>query len=225
MIAMGLLNCSKKNTKIEKYFSSEGTSSFVTKDFKSKDLYFENDILIGEVNYAYNNWQVYDSVYYYEKNNLLCKNIYVPRYKGRIIIGYELKDTDCGNNNNINLTNNKLTRISDDFRLSKYYLKDLELLLNSKPLKVNENKYEFEKGLIPSIFSDYGIPFDENLFLFTFSIDSDNLIKSDFFEYDNYNVERLYSYRNSFLNEVNIIVTNKKNNKIRNYKEQFKIVN
>lgn len=224
MITVSLFDCTKKNTKIEKYFFSKGTSSFISKDFKSKDMYFENDILISEVNYAYNNWQIYDSIYYYKKNNLLCNNTYVPQYNDRIIIDYKLKDIDCKNING-NLINVKLNKISDDFKLSKYYLMDLELLLSNNPLKVNENKYVFKQGLIPSILSDYGIPFDENLFQFTFNIDKDNLIKSDFFEYDNYNVERYYSYHNNFLNEVNIIVTNKKNDIVRNYKEQFKIVN
>ena len=86
-----------------------------------------------------------------------------------------------------------------------------------------EGKFRFEKGIISSKLTKFGIPYDEILSYFTFKIDDRNLIVNDGFYFANFVVKREYSYSKSILQEVTIVVENKKSSTINKYSEKFEM--
>jgi len=213
--------CSQEVVKIEKVCSSSGNENFISKNYRCKDLFFKDKDLISEVNYAYNGWQVYDSIYYEKTEKKICTKIFSPKYnEKKILESYILENIEC-NEIEFVISDDNIRRVKDDYYLSASYLKDLELLLESTPLKDNNNVFHFREGIKPSLFSEYGIPYNENLYSFTFTINN-NLIENDYFLFENYEVKRNYKYNKRQLEFVYITVINKKKSNSLSYTEQYK---
>lgn len=114
-------------------------------------------------------------------------------------------------------------KTDDKYGLSKEYLLDLQFLLERNPMR-KDDVFQFKGGIIPSLFQQYGIPFNESLLIFSFTKGGNNLILSDSFSFDNYTLTRKYMYNsNNVLEEVQIIVRDKKNKSTSQFREYFEI--
>lgn len=219
LIFFGQVACSQKNIKITKVRSTE------KRTYKCQELCYKDSILIWELNYSYNGWQITDSVYYINEDSAHCAKIYFATYDedpdSTSTPHYEYRYLDCDQYDY--LKTQSFYRINDTYSLSKRYLEDLELLLGLDPNSVND-EFEFEKPVIPSILTKYGIPYNEQMSSFSFELnDSRNLILNDAFIFENYVVIRKYDYQEDMLEKVSITVTSKENGQTKKYSESFKI--
>ena len=190
-----------------------------------QNMYFKNSNLIWKINFANNGWQILDSISYEYKNPNYCTKIYKPEYNelSNKIKSFKLTSLDCSNNYNYN---SLILRTTDVFFLSKYYTNDLDFLLKLNPILKsnlnNQNEYHFKKKVIPSILTNFGIPINEKLEMFTFTFNN-KLIESDFFKFEHFVLKRKYEYKDSILSIVYIEVINNKNKKTHQFKEMFMI--
>ena len=220
-IFLNFTTYSQENIKVVKMCSLFGDKSFTNKNFKSQDIFFKGDVLIGQINYSYNGWQIYDSIAYETKGLNLCLKTFAAIYdvNEKLFKKYKYIGVNC--DEQVVFSNKHLNKVNDKYLLSRPYLKILDLLLTLNPNKVN-NHYFFNKGIIPTIFTEYGIPSNEVLNSFSFNIIHDNnLISNDEFYFLDYIVKRKYRYLNSVLQSVTIIVESTKNLIIREYEEKY----
>lgn len=213
------VTCSNENIKITKVRSSE------KRTYKCQELFFKDSSLIWELNYSYNGWQITDSIYYSYEDSAHCAKVYFATYDedsdSTSVPHYEYRYLDSSQNDY--LKTQSFSRINDTYSLSKYYLRDLNLLLGLNPKRVN-GEFQFDKPIIPSILTKYGIPYNEQLCSFSFKLDnSHKLILNDMFTFENYIVTRKYYYQQDKLEKVLIIVTSKKNEQTNEYSEIFKL--
>lgn len=218
-IYLGQTACSQENMKITKVRSSE------KRTYKCQELFFKDTTLIYELNFSYNGWQVTDSIHYNNEGSVHCAKVYFASYDedsdSTSTPYYEYRYLDC--NQNDYLKTKSFSRIDDTYSLSKYYLRDLNLLLELNPINVND-EFRFKKPIISSILTQYGIPYNEQLSSFSFKLnDSNKLILKDIFTFENYVVSRNYSYQMNILEQVSIIVTNRGNGQTYDYTEVFKL--
>ena len=220
-LGMSQMACSQQNVVILKKCFSEGQESFPSKNYTCEKLFFNGQKLSYKINYSSNGWQIVDSVSYQIEGSKLCAKSYQPLYdiENRRVTDYQLNSVDC--NPNEVLSNDRLSQINDKFYLSREYLAALNFLLSKDP-KQTDNGFLFDGGIIPSLFTQYGIPYDEPLSTFDFTIE-DGVIKSDSFVYENYVLKREYEYKSRMLEEVKIVVTNRKGVETSEYREYFEI--
>lgn len=220
-ISLSFTACSQENLKVVKMCSSSGDESFIDKNYKSQELFFKGENLIGQINYSYNGWQIYDSISYENKGLNLCVKTFTAQYnvEERLFEKYAFEGVNC--DEEINFSNRYLNNVNDKYFLSRPYLKDLDLLLGFHPHK-NGDEFNFKEGVIPSILTKYGIPFNEKLNSFSFNITSENnLISNDEFYFSGYIVKRKYEYVNSVLRSVIITIENKKTSVVLKYEEKY----
>ena len=189
---------------------------FHSLNYISQELFFIGTDLVSLVNYAYNGWQIYDSISYEKQYNGLCKKTFTPFYdeKERFHRKYILSKTDYIEN--VGFSNQYLNKIDDDYLLSRFYLKNLDFLLNcdyhfSSNISSDECTFSFKGNIIPSFFMEYGLGFDEVLNSFMFIISEDNLLEKDVFFFENCTVTRVYEYSKHRLQKVTITVSEKEN--------------
>lgn len=213
--------CSQQDVVILKKCFSEGQESFPGKNYTCAKLFFKGQKLSYKINYSNNGWQIVDSVSYQREGAKLCAKSYQPLYdvENRKVKDYQLNSVAC--NPNEVLSDDKLSQINDKFHLSKEYLATLNFLLAKNP-KQTANGFLFDGGIIPSLFTHYGIPYDEPLFTFDYTI-KEGVIKSDSFVYGDYDLIREYEYKSGVLKEVKIVVANRKGVEILEYREYFEI--
>ena len=217
LIAVAQIGCSQDKVVVLKKCLSESTESFPSKNSTCQKLFFVNQALTYKLNYSFNGWQIIDSIAYQNDSGKHCVKFFQPVYdvENRIVKSYELLNVDC------NQTNVLFNEIKDKYGLSREYLANLEFLLSKNPEK-NEKKYLFKGGIIPSLFSQYGIPYDELLRAFSFNI-KDNMIKADSFVYDSLTLSRNYEYESGLLKEVKILVKDREGNILSQFREVFEL--
>lgn len=195
------------------------------KSYKCQELCFEDSSLIWELNYSYNGWQIIDSIYYYFKDSVNYSEVYFATYEedsdSTSAPHYEFRYFE--KNQNKYRKSTFFSKIADGYYLSRYYLKDLKMLLDLNP--INDGGIFFlKKPITPSILTQYGIPYNEQLSSFSFELnDTDKFILRDLFTFDNYIVRRNYSYKNNVLEKVKITLTNREKKQIKEYIEVFKL--
>ncbi len=223
-IGLSQIACFQQEVRIIKKCSSSGNESFVDKNYICQKLFYEEQKLIWKVNYSYNEWQIYDSIYYEYKDSNYCVKTFQPTYKegNKVVAGYQLSNVDCDQGKTF--PSGYFSQINDQYLLSRPYLRDLNFLLQLSPI-ISDNEFKFKNGISPSLFSQYGIPYNELLDSFSFVVNQDDLIESDNFYFINYTLKRKYRYENSRLQDVIIIVENKRTNVVSEFKEHFEIVN
>jgi hypothetical protein len=225
-IILGLSNvaCPQQNTRINKTCISDGSESFPSKNYTCQKLFYSDQNLVWEVNYSYNGWQVYDSIYYEIKGLKYCISTFQPVYdeSSRTVSNYSIGNVDCKQEKGF--SNKNLALINDQYSLSKPYLNDLNFLLQRNPIN-QRNVFNFKSAISPSLFSQYGIPYNELLSSFSFIVNRDNQIESDEFSFSNFMLKREYHYQDSRLQEVVITLVNKRTSGTSKFKEQFEIVN
>ncbi|HBX21778.1 MAG TPA: hypothetical protein DEF88_15175 [Porphyromonadaceae bacterium] len=207
------LEASSENAHFIKMYSSS------SKKYKTQELFFKKDKLLWAKNYSYNGWQIIDSLSYEYSDSIIYRHIFYPIYDEtkRSFIKYKFMRTQAELRHAF--SNNILSSINDNYHFSKCYLKDIDLLLNSEPIYEN-GVYKFPDGMIPSILLNYGIPYNENLYSFSFKI-KENLIIEDSFDFLHYFIRRKYNYDNNILQKVIIEVHNKKSKDNFIYNEEF----
>ena len=151
-VCLSFSACSQNEFTIVKNNLESGDGSFVTKDYKSQELYYKGESLISKINYSNNGWQIYDSIAYEKRGMKLCVEIFNAEYdiKKKKFKGFSSSDVDC--DRAISLSSDLVNKVIDKYFLLKPYLEDLDLLLSYNPNKVND-EYRFEEGFAPSIFT------------------------------------------------------------------------
>jgi hypothetical protein len=207
---------SEKKIILKKCFS-ESTESFPSENYTCQKLSFEGENLVYKINYSYNGWQIIDSIAYLNEGGKDCIKSFQPIYdvENRTIKSYELLNVDC-NQKNVSLIN-----INDKYGLSKEYLKSLLFLLSRHPEK-NNDEYSFRDGIIPSLFTEYGIPFNEILSVFSFKKEGD-VLQYDSFVYESFVLTRNYVYEHGFLKQVGIVVKNRNEKILHQFIETFEL--
>lgn len=182
--------------------------SFKNDTIISKESYYKDSLLNYEKIYAYNGWQVLDSIVY-DKN--LCFKVYQPNYdiENKIIKSYSYSYSDCYK---VDYKLGETLLFKDSFMILSNYYSTLEFALinDSFSLKKSENCYVY-KFKVPDtllLFSNYGIPDTEVLLSLSVKL-KQNLILEDEFDYKNFNIKRKYYYKEDILKKVQITVWNK----------------
>lgn len=215
--------CSQQEVKIIKECYFSGSVNFPSRKYICEKMYFQGRQLMSKIEYSPNGWQVYDSISYNYFGNVYIANSYKPTYDldNRTIKDYKLESKDTVHQKTFS---GKLSKINDQYHLSKPYLFDLWFLLQRNP-RYENNTFTFKYGIIPSLFSKYGLPYNELLKSFVFTISPGNLIEGDVFIFQDYIVRRAYKYNGYHrLIEVQIRVEDKRNNITSEYREYFDIL-
>lgn len=212
--------CSQQKVEIVKKCRFDGNQSFPSRDVICQRIYIEGGVPVSKVEYAENGWQVIDSLVFERTEKEICCISYNPQYslKTRKIEKYERVGRNCKEEGGLI---KPLKDIEDEYGLTREYVKDLQFLLNQDPTQSN-SVFQFEEGITPSLLAQYGIPFDELLYSFSFMI-NDNLIKKDAFYFKNYILTREYKYDKKRLLEVQVIVNDKRYKTMSKFKEYFAI--
>ena len=210
---------SQKSNFILKKCFSKSTQSFPNKNYICQKLILKGQSIIYKLNYSSNGWQIIDSVVCQKKGGKYCEKFYQPIYdvENRFIKNYELLNVDC-----IQIKKSSyddLLRIKDEYNLSKEYIDNIEFLLSKHPMK-SIKEYSFKNEIIPSLFTQYGIPYDELLSVFTYKLES-RLLKDDSFIFKNFVLTRNYVYNNGLLKEVRIEIRNREEKIISQFREVF----
>jgi hypothetical protein len=216
-ISVSQVACSQQKEIILKKCFSESTESFPSKNYTCQKLSFEGENLVYKINYSYNGWQIIDSIAYLNEGGKDCIKSFQPIYdvENRTVKSYELLNVDC--NQKIVSFNN----INDKYGLSKEYLGSIQSLLSKHPEK-NNDEYKFKEGIIPSLFTQYGIPYNEPLSAFTFKIEGD-VLQDDSFVYESFILTRNYEYENELLKQVKIVVKDRSERIISQFTETFEL--
>lgn len=216
-ISASQVACSQQKEVIIKKCITEPTESFPSKNYACQKLSFEGHNLIYKINYSSNGWQIIDSIAYLNEGEKYCIKSFQPIYdvENRIVKSYELLNVDC------NQTNESFNNINDEFDLSREYLESIQFLLSKNPEK-NNDVYNFKNGIIPSLFTQYGIPYNETLSAFTFMI-KDNVLQEDSFVYESFVLVRNYEYENGLLKKVRIKVKDRGKRIIYQFTEIFEL--
>jgi len=219
-IFIGYAALSQDEIKIIKVRSSEKRS------YKCQELILKNSNLYYSHSYSYNGWQITDSICYENEDTTRCAKVYFATYDdgststSGSVPHYEFRYLDC--NFNSYLKSKLFSKISDTYLLSGFYINDFNSLLELNPNKI-DNEFRLKNPVAPSLFPTYGIEYNEPLISFTFQLnDKSNLILTDSFTFENYVVSRKYSYNSNILENVLIIVKNRKNGLTHEYSEIFK---
>ncbi|PZX48947.1 hypothetical protein [Algoriphagus chordae] len=209
--------CCQSNVIVLKKCFSEPLEGFPSKNHTCQKLSFVGQTLDYKINYSFNGWQIIDSVAYQNDKGKLCAKFFQPVYdvENRIVKSYELLNVDC------NQVTVFLNEIKDKYGLSRDYLANLNFLLSKNPEKT-EKGYQFNGGIIPSLFTKYGIPYDKLLKAFSFNIE-DNMIKADSFMYDTLTLSRKYEYESGQLKEVKISIKDRDENILSQFREVFEL--
>lgn len=212
-----LVACSQQNEIIQKRCFSESTESFPSKNYTCQKLFFEDENLIYKLNYSSNGWQIIDSIAYLNERGEDSIKSFQPIYdvENRTIKSYELLNVDLSQKNVL------FNNIGDKYGLSKEYLESIQFLLSKYPEK-NNDTYKFKDTIIPSLFTQYGIPYSESLSTFTFKI-QDDMLQNDLFVYDSFVLTRNYEYENRLLKQVKIVVKDRSEKVISQFIETFEL--
>lgn len=218
------VNCISQNTVIviEEVYPNTN-ESFVDNPYISSKRVYEDLDLVYEIDYSYNGWQIYDSIVYVDNFDTCYLIEYSPAYdfERRKVLYYELSYViDCKMQRNLEDTN--LTKYSDEYKLLNKYLIDIEELLRINPIQ-KDSTFCFEKNTKPRLFLNYGIPIDETIFYFSYSI-HERKICNDRFVFENYIVNRDYIYYNDMLFKVTITIELLLNNEIWTFKETYSYI-
>ena len=223
-IGLSQIACSQNETRINKTCDFEGSASFPSKSYTCQKLGYSNQQLVWEVNYSNNGWQVYDSLYHEIKGSKYCIKTFLPLYDegSKIVLKYNTGDVDCEQPKGI--SNKFLASVRDQYFLTKPYLDDLNFLLELTPINQNNN-FKFETPISPSLFSRYGVPYDELLSSFSFVVGEIKLIESDNFYFLGFTLKRDYQYEKRRLKTVVITLVNKNTNSSTVFNEYFEVMN
>lgn len=203
-----------KATIIKKCFSSK-TESFPSREYTCQKIIIKNEQIVYKIIYSYNGWQILDSITYEIKGNQTCIKSHFPIYEPSTLLlkEYQPNATKCFNRNDFQI------EIKDKFGLSEEFITPIYFLLSQQPVKSNET-FRFSKDLAPSLFTQYGISYNEQLMSFQFKI-KDGLLYDDRFEFENYTLTRKYSYAEQVLNKVDIHLFNTKGDTLSEFTEIF----
>lgn len=220
-ISLSQVGCSQQSNVILKKCFSESTKSFKSKNYICQKLIFKEQNLICKINYSSNGWQIIDSVSYQNEGGKYCVKSYQPLYdvENKSVKNYELLNINCNQVKESSYDN--LLQIKDKYDLSSVYIDNIEFLLSKNPEK-SVKGFIFKNGIIPSLFVQYGIPYDELLNALTFNI-KNKLLKDDSFVYKNFVLTRNYEYDNGLLKEVRIEVRDRKERIISQFREVFEL--
>lgn len=191
-----------------------------TKNTICMKKYLENGRLICQINYASNGWQIIDSLAFRRDGNNLCIESYRPIYDSQHskVKSYELANKNWKEKRALQPPLNK---VNDKYNLCEQYLKDLQFLLERHPIR-HTKSWQFEGGIVPSLMYQYGIPINEPLDSFSYSIDY-NKINYEIFYFHNYTLTRQYKYDNRMLAKVLIKVFSKEHSSTTYYGEYFRV--
>lgn len=198
------------------------------------NLYDDKSNLVIKKEYSRVGCNIVDStVYSYDSNNwLIDKKHFAPidiincksQFSLRDHIGYRynskggllekniLKGFDQeGLNDSISKKNGaNYIEVKDSLQLLKDYLKDINLIISHVGIKDvvktksgSVNIYSCSLNDVPAILTDYGVPSNELLIALTLYIEDEKLIK-DKFQFANYSLTRIYSYKNNLIQNVSV---------------------
>lgn len=231
-----------KFLRIDKYLNEDGFIGF--RNLKNKLLqsnyYDKRHNLILMKNYSRSGCNLVDSITfaYNPQNRLVEKKHYTPvevldnckskfKLRDHILYKYNKKqelivevvkgvDIESLRKEDKNLS----IALKDSLGLINGYLSDINLIVNSVDTtnaksKVMNSLYVdvYTYNNIPSILMQYGIPVNEYLISATTYI-KDNVLVKDEFNFKNYHLIRVYSYKNNILDNV-IIETIRKSDRTR----------
>ena len=216
-LCTSLFACCQSNVIVSKKCFSEPIEGFPGKNYTCQKLSVVGQTLDDKINYSSNGWQIIDSVAYQNDRGKHCAKSFQPVYDvgNRIVKSYELLNVECDQVNVL------LNEIKDKYGLSREYLANLNFLLSKNPEKT-EKGYQFKDGISPSLFSQYGIPYDKILKTFSFNIE-DNMIKADSFMYHSLTLSRKYEYESGQLKEVKIFIKDRDGNILSQFREVFEL--
>jgi len=202
--------------------SKDSSRSWPVRKYTSSKMYYKGAKMLSKIDYSFNGWQVYDSITYKYIGHNSIEMSYRPIYdiKNKAIKRYKLESNDTLPQKPLY---GILSEINDQYYLSKPYLSDLSFLFKQKPLKENDT-FKFNDGIIPTLFSEYGIPYNEQINSFTYAINQEGQIINDAFFFENYTVKRQYIYTKSKrLKEVYVIIEDSLNHTNSEYRESFAV--
>jgi hypothetical protein len=222
IILLGFVSCSvnKQDEVLIEQFSIVQNSHK-----KIKEILFKKGVKFFEKNYAYNGWQIIDSIAF-EKDNLRS-SIFEPIYNEstqKLTKYIKIKDFP---NKPSKYKIFFMNRLKDKYSLTSYYTDVLAVILDLMQfnLKVSDLslKYAIKTNFIPSILTNYGIPTDELLDSCSYLIAKEGFLKEDNFYFSHYTVHRTYYYNDSILQCVNIKIIDNPKKRISEIKENFLI--
>lgn len=123
-------------------------------------------------------------------------------------------DTTSHIKDTLNLLHEYVSSINNVISVSK------ELGITALQTNGIENKFQYVIRFKPSIFLEYGISFDEDMYLMSYSI-KNNLLVRDEFQFEKHNVRRIYTYENGLITKVEIFVLDKATSKEISFSELF----
>jgi hypothetical protein len=179
-----------------------------------------------EINYAYNGWQVLDSVrYIYHDDSIIQLSHFRAKYDENYtkIVDHELYKVESVSLNCYYCMST--LGFHDRYLVLKSYLKIWEQIF-----EIEQHKYGvgfgmhaivFENKVIVSRFMQYGLQYNESLDSCSFTIDENYRLSSDRFIFESSRVERTFVYDDINLIEVRLDVSTDNGATSRRYIEQF----
>jgi hypothetical protein len=207
---------SQTNAKITKY-TVQGNQKI-----KNQELLVKNGSLQWEINYAGNGWQVIDSIAYAYMETGIKAACYEPVYHhGQTLLRYNLRKDKLIVAQGFNL----LSGIGRRDFLLKDYIAVWNTLMELQPELAQEasegNVLRFEPKIKPSILSRYGIPFYEVLDSCVYMQSMPGQLAADSFYFENYTVQRIFSYDSLQLTDVDIRIYNRPDGKQNIFREIY----
>jgi len=168
-------------------------------------IYMDSNKVMREINYAYNEWQVYDSIVYrYISDSIIIKASFQPKYddEKRIIKQYKYYRTDTFQ------LKHKFNSVTDKYFVMDEYLKLWDFIFDVSHEKPSSKtgRHMVVTNFAPMILVEYGLPHDALLDSCIYTI-SDLYTKDEFY-FQNYYVQRTFFYNKNILEAVIVSVRN-----------------
>ncbi len=220
VIVVSICSCATK-TKHENVLVSR-LRTYDNLEVKIQEFHLRGEEKIWEKNYSYNGWQILDSIVYGEAKTI----VYIPDYGDtRKIKNYNKEEKPIDQNLNPVKPFSKL--LKDKYQLSTIYIKAFETVYDLTDMSIMEESLSktLKTNFIPSILTNYGIPYNELLDSCSYSISQKGLLHNDNFYFENFHIQREYFYDGLKLTTVKISRVNKNDNQRIEIIEKFKINN
>jgi hypothetical protein len=165
---------------------------------RAQEKYYKDKTLLYSIGYTSNSWQITDSVVYDMDG---CYKLYVPDYYfgTRHIMSYKLRKTGC----DITLTMSRVTTVPDMYQNTDEYASLISFLVAYAPGRwIDTGTYKYNQSAVPSILTQYGIPFNAKLYSFSCRLDVNRRLATHNLRYERYNVSRSFTYSGDTLKHV-----------------------
>ena len=187
-------------------------------DTRIQEIRITNDKVKWEKVFAFNGWQVLDSVTYNGNEKITYKAEYSEGHKA---FEYSKEDSSV----QFDIDKNFRCPSKDKYHLSNFYFEDLLVVHRLMGLKTIDTKSDkvIKPNFAPMILTEYGIPHNELLDSCLFSISEEGFIQKDIFYFENFTLVRNYDYWDYTLRKVVISKFNNAHNSTEQIIEKFEI--